>query len=236
AYLSPILAENGGWASFITTPRGNNHAKGMLDAVKGNVFDPVTNPRGWFSEVLSASATGAIDEVTIEEQRAIYVGLFGKETADMLIDQEYYCSFAGALIGSYWGAEIARAERMGRIGTAFDIDPKYPVHTAWDLGKAVNNPIWCFQVIDGVPLIVDFYVPDSEDLEDWCKWLDEQGYHGDDYVPHDILHPQWGTKRTRLDTLKAHGRKPKMVGMVSLAEGNNAGLQTIKVARFRNTD
>lgn len=166
AYLSPILAENGGWASFITTPRGNNHAKGMLDKVKSNVFDPVTNPRGWFSEVLSADDTIAIDKATIEEQRDVYEGLFGKEMADMLIEQEYFCSFSGALIGSYWGAEISRAERALRIGTPFDIDCRHPVHTAWDLGKASNNPIWCFQVIDGVPLIVDFYVPDSEDLSD----------------------------------------------------------------------
>ncbi|TIO88961.1 MAG: hypothetical protein E5X92_28565, partial [Mesorhizobium sp.] len=97
-----------------------------------------------------------------EEQRDVYEGLFGKEMADMLIEQEYFCSFSGALIGSYWGAEISRAERALRIGTPFDIDCRHPVHTAWDLGKASNNPIWCFQVIDGVPLIVDFYVPDSE--------------------------------------------------------------------------
>ncbi|WP_315928882.1 hypothetical protein [Mesorhizobium sp. SP-1A] len=30
AYLAPILAENNGWAAFISTPRGNNHLKGML--------------------------------------------------------------------------------------------------------------------------------------------------------------------------------------------------------------
>ncbi|RUV41080.1 MAG: hypothetical protein EOQ55_00765 [Mesorhizobium sp.] len=236
AYLSPILAENGGWASFITTPRGNNHAKGMLDVAKKDAFDRVSNPLGWFTEVLTVDDTQAISADSIERQRREYTGLFGKEVADLLIEQEFYCSFSGALIGSYWGAEIARAERAFRIGTPFEIDRNHPVHTAWDLGKASNNPIWCFQVIDGVPLIVDFYVPNSEDLSDWCKWLDEQGYHGNDYVPHDILHPQWGTKRTRLDTLRDHGRKPKMVGMVSLAEGNNAGLQTIKLARFRTTE
>ncbi|RWB05483.1 MAG: hypothetical protein EOQ39_22330 [Mesorhizobium sp.] len=236
AYLSPILAENGGWASFITTPRGNNHAKGMLDATKGNAFDPLSNPRGWFTEVLGVDATQAILEEDIEEQRVIYTGLFGKEIADLLIDQEFYCSFAGALVGSYWGAEVAKAERDGRIGRQIAVNPAYPVHTVWDLGKAANNPIWCFQVIDGTPIIVDFYLPDSEDLADWCKWLDDQGYKGNDYVPHDILHPQWGTARTRLQTLKDHGRKPKMVGLASFADGVNAGRQTIKLARFADNE
>ncbi|TGT36206.1 hypothetical protein [Mesorhizobium sp. M8A.F.Ca.ET.165.01.1.1] len=236
AYLSPILAENGGWASFITTPRGKNHAKGMLDATKGNVFDRLSNPRGWFTEVLGVDATQAISEADIEEQRVIYTGLFGKEIADLLIDQEFYCSFAGALVGSYWGAEVAKAEVAGRIGKPIAVNPAYPVHTAWDLGKAANNPIWCFQVIDGAPIIVDFYEPDSEDIADWCKWLDDKGYKGNDYVPHDILHPQWGTARTRLQTLKDHGRKPKMVGLASFADGVNAGRQTIKLARFADNE
>jgi hypothetical protein len=231
AYLSPILAENGGWASFITTPRGNNHAKGMYDSVKGNIFDPVSNPRGWFVEVLKASDTNAIAAETIEEQRGVYIGLFGKAIADLLIEQEFYCSFAGAMVGAYWGAEVAAADAEGRIGVV-PVNWDYPVHTAWDLGKAANNPIWCFQVINNIPHIVDFYRPESDDIEDWCKWLDDKGYHGNDYVPHDIMHPVWGTKRTRYDTLKSLGRKPKQVGMVSVADGINAGRKTIQLAKF----
>ncbi|TGT42835.1 hypothetical protein [Mesorhizobium sp. M8A.F.Ca.ET.165.01.1.1] len=245
AYLSPILAENGGWASFITTPRGNNHAKGMLDAVRKDVFDRVTNRLGWFTEVLSVSVTNAISLDAIERQRREYTGLFGKDIADLLIEQEYYCSFAGAMVGAYWGAEMASAETQGRVRVV-PVDPAYPVHTAWDLGKAVNNPIWCFQVVPifvmlatGNPIyqrselrIVDFYRPDTEDLELWCKWLNDKGYNGTDYVPHDVMQPVWGTKHTRFDMLKAMGRKPKMVGMVSVAEGITAGREAIKLAVF----
>lgn len=223
AYLAPILAENDGWASFISTPRGNNHLKGMLDRFKND-------PR-WFTQVLTATDTGAITPQAIEDQRAEYEALFGKEIADLLVQQEFFCSFAGAMVGAYWGADIAKAEVEGRIGVV-PIDWSQPVHTAWDLGKAVNNPIWCFQVIKGQVRIVDFYRPESDDLADWCKWLDDKGYHGNDYVPHDAMEANWGTNRTRYETLKAHGRKPKMVTKVSVAEGINAGRQTIKVAEF----
>ncbi|MCS3741982.1 hypothetical protein [Rhizobium sp. BK661] len=237
AFLSPILEENGGWASFITTPRGNNHAKSMLDAAKLDKWDRRSNPKGWFTQVLTAGQTGAISAEGIERQRGIYAALYGKEIADLLIEQEFYCSFAGAMVGAYWGAEIAAADVDGRI-KPLPIDSRYPVHTAWDLGKAVNNPIWCFQTIPGElgPRIVDFYKPDSEDLEDWCQWLNEKGYHGNDYVPHDIMHPVWGTKRTRYDILKEKGRKPKMVGMASVADGITAGRETIKVATFHDGD
>ncbi|WP_246569409.1 hypothetical protein [Rhizobium bangladeshense] len=233
AFLSPILEENGGWASFITTPRGNNHAKGMFDAARLDAYDPVTNPKGWFTQILRADQTRAISAEGIERQRKIYASLFGKEIANLLIDQEYYCSFAGAMVGSYWGAEISEAERQGRF-RSFEIDFRYPVHTAWDLGKAVNNPIWCFQCIPGEPgpRIVDFYRPESDDLEDWCHWLDSKGYHGNDYVPHDVMVKNWGAKRTRYDMLRDCGRKPRMVEKVSVADGLTAGRSTIKVATF----
>lgn len=235
AFLSPILEENGGWASFITTPRGNNHAKNMLDEAGKDKWDPVVNPNGWFTQILTADDTQAISAAGIERQRGIYSALYGSEIADLLIQQEYYCSFAGAMVGSYWGAELDAAERQGRFGLV-PIDPNLPVHTAWDLGKAVNNPIWCFQVIVGRPRIVDFYRPESDDLEDWCKWLDDRGYHGNDYVPHDAMQANWGAKRTRYDTLKALGRKPRMVEKVSVADGINAGRATIKVAEFHDGD
>jgi NADPH:quinone reductase-like Zn-dependent oxidoreductase len=34
AYLAPIVTENDGWALFITTARGRNHAKSMLDMAR----------------------------------------------------------------------------------------------------------------------------------------------------------------------------------------------------------
>lgn len=223
AYLAPIMAENGGWSSFITTPRGNNHVKSMYDRFKGD-------PR-WFVQLLTAADTKAITPEAIEDQRAEYESLFGQDVANMLVEQEFYCSFAGAMVGAYWGSEVNAAERSGRI-TELDIDWSHPVHTAWDLGKAVNNPIWCFQVINGTPHIVDFYRPESDDLEQWVKWLDDKGYKGNDYVPHDILVTEWGTTRTRFDTLKLLGRRPRRVAKVSVADGINAGRQTIKIAKF----
>jgi phage terminase large subunit len=225
AYHRPMLRETQGVAAFITTPRGNNHAKTMLDAAKA---DP-----SWFWEVLSARDTGTLTEADLEDELRGYQALWGIDMGLAYFEQEYLCSFSGAMIGAYWGAEVNKAEREGRIKT-FDIDWNHPVHTAWDLGKAVNNPIWCFQVIAGVPRIVDFYRPDSDDLADWVKWLDDKGYHGTDYVPHDIIVTEWGSKRTRLEILQAMKRKPKRLPMVSVADGLQAGRETINRAWFRD--
>lgn len=225
AYHKPMIEETDGTAAFITTPRGNNHAKTMYQRAVGN--------DQWFAQLSSIHETKALSAEQLAESLEEYKDLYGADLGLAMFEQEYYCSFAGAMVGAYYGSEMNTAEREGRIKLV-PIDTRYPVHTAWDLGKAANNPIWCFQVIPGEagPRIVDFYRPDSDDLEEWVKWLDGKGYKGNDYVPHDILVAEWGSKRTRFETLKLLGRKPVRVAKVSVAEGIHASRQTIKVAVF----
>jgi hypothetical protein len=227
AYHQPMIRESKGFAAFITTPRGNNHAKTMLDRAKGN--------SAWFAQVLSAEDTQALSEADLAEALAEYQGLWGIDFGRALFEQEYMCSFAGAMVGAYFGAEMSKAERDGRV-MPVAVDLRYPVHTAWDLGATHNNPIWCFQVIGKVLRIVDFYLPDSDNIEDWCKWLTDKGYVGNDYVPHDIMVTEWGSKRTRIETLRALGRKPKRIAKVSVADGLQAGRVAINAAVFHVGD
>ncbi len=226
-YIRPMVEENNGWAAFITTPRGNNHAKSMYDMAK-------TNPK-WFAEISDVTATGALSEDALHEALAEYQAIYGIDFGLALFEQEYLCSFTGAMVGAYFGAEMSRMERDGRARLC-EVDTKFPVHTAWDLGATHNNPIWCFQVIGKDLRIVDFYLPDSDDLSDWCAWLNARGYTGNDYVPHDILVTEWGSSRTRIETLRALGRKPKRIPKVSVADGLQAGRVAINAAAFHTAD
>lgn len=226
-YIRPMVVENDGWAAFITTPRGNNHAKSL--------YDMACDSDDWFAEVSNVHDTGALSEAQIAEALKEYQAIYGIDFGRALFEQEYLCSWTGAMIGAYFGAEMNKAEHEGRIHS-FEIDETQPVHTAWDLGKAVNNPIWCFQVIGGKPRIVDFYQPESEDLADWVGWLNDRGYDGIDYVPHDILVTEWGSKRTRYEVLQSLGRKPRRLPRVSVADGLQAARTTINEATFRDTD
>lgn len=228
AYIRPMLAENNGWACMISTPRGNNHAKALFDMAERN--------DGWFAQRLTVHDTGALTQEQLTEALEEYIALHGKDFGAALFEQEYLVSWSGAMLGAYWGAAVNRMEAEGRL-SVFEIDPAHPVHTAWDLGqKAVTNPVWCFQVIDNRPRVVDFYQGDSENLEDWVQWLDDQGYKGTDFVPHDIMVTEWGSTRTRLDMLQQMGRKPVRIPKVSLADGITAGAKTIDVALFRDCE
>jgi phage terminase large subunit len=71
AYLAPIVVESDGWAVFITTARGRNHAKSTLDMA-------AMTRKDWFSEVLPVNVTGAMTEDAVEQQRIEYTGIFGK--------------------------------------------------------------------------------------------------------------------------------------------------------------
>lgn len=228
-YIRPMLEENNGWAAFITTPRGNNHAKSIYDM-------GLENP-DWFAETLTVRDTGAMGEGKLDEALDEYRAIYGIDLGLAMFEQEYMCSFAGAMIGAYWGGELNKAEREGRIQTV-EIAESHPVHTVMDLGKAANNPMWFFQVIAGQPRIVDFYRPESDDLDDWLRWIDDKGYDGNTYVPHDIMVTEWGSNRTRMDILreKRKGKHVARIPKVSVADGLQAGRMTINQAVFHKGD
>jgi hypothetical protein len=100
-----MIRESGGFAAFITTPRGNNHAKTMFDRAKGN--------DAWFSELLTIEDTNALSAEDIAEALSEYQDLHGAELGHSIFEQEYMCSFSGAMVGAYWGADIVKAEREG---------------------------------------------------------------------------------------------------------------------------
>jgi hypothetical protein len=151
---------------FITTARGRNHAKSMLDMAQTR--------DDWFSEVLPVNVTNAMSEAAVEQQRLEYTGIFGKEAADALIDQEYYCSFEAAILGAYWGKEMLLAEQQGRICDV-PVNAGLPVHTAWDIGVDDAMAIWCFQVYPDHLDIVDYYEGHGQGFDHYQLESDVRG-------------------------------------------------------------
>ena len=147
-FLRPILAENNGWWMFITTPRGNNHAKRTFEAARK---DPDA-----YAELASADLTGVFTEAQLAEELREYIATYGEDLGIAMYEQEYMCSFNAAVPGAYYGAEIAKMERDGRIGV-YPHHPGYPVYTAWDLGFSDDTAIWFFQVIGERVRIIDYY-------------------------------------------------------------------------------
>lgn len=214
AYLRPILAENGGWALFITTPRGRNHAHAMM---AGAQDDPT-----WFVQRLTADQTGVFSPEQLAHERLEYSREFGADAGENLFLQEYYVSFDAAILGAYWGKEIAVAERDGRICNV-PYDPALPVHTAWDLGIGDSTAIWCFQASLSELRIIDCYQASGHGIGHYVDWLDGRGYvYGNDFVPHDARARTMQTGRSLVETMIEMKRRPRIVPSLSIMDGINA--------------
>lgn len=225
AYMSPILRENGGWFLAITTPRGKNHAYRMLVDARRDYYN-------WFTEVLPATDTTVFDADQLDAERRSLIGIYGDDQGAALFEQEYMCSFDAAILGAYYSAEMARADIEGRIGVV-DIDPAYPVHTAWDLGVGANLAIWFWQAVGREIRIVDYYQDNDGSIEAAAAVVLAKGYRrGTDWVPHDAKAKEISTGRTRVETMIRAGLKPRLVADHKVDDGINAARQTITRCHF----
>ena len=215
--IRPALADRRGWAVFIGTPRGRNDFWRVHRSAE-------TDPE-WFSLVLRASQTGILPAEELADM------------ADMLTPeqyaQEFECSFDAAILGSYFGRELADAETAGRIG-AVPYDTAVPVHTAWDIGIGDSTAIWFFQVIGRELHVIDHYEASGFALGHYADVLRAKPYqYGRDYLPHDAMARELGTGRSIFETLKVlTGRHPFIVRKLSVMDGINAARVTIAKAWF----
>jgi phage terminase large subunit len=180
-FLRPILAENGGWALFISTPRGRNHFAKLVEFA---MADPE-----WFGQVLGVDKTGAIPLDTVEKERREMAAERGQQEADALIAQEYFCDFNAAIPGAYYGALMSNADREGRIGP-FPHLPGEQVGTAWDLGHGDQTIVWMYQQPkSGNVRIIDVLVGSGVGVDWYAQRLLSRPYVLADHIwPHDGGH------------------------------------------------
>lgn len=221
AYHRPMLEENGGWAAFITTPRGRNHAKSMYDMAK-------RNPR-WFAEVSNVHTTGALSPEQLEESLQEYVSLYGEDLGRAQFEQEYLCSFNAAILGAFYAREILAVRQENRIAEIEPV-PGQPVHRAWDIGVRDDTSIWWFQVVGSKIYILDCYTANGGGVDHFAEVCQERGWQsGLDFVPHDAKVREWGAPggRTRVETMKLLGLNPRLVTDATKLDGISAVRRTL---------
>src|SRR5690242_10527887 len=202
--MRPILAENGGWALFVSTPRGMNHFYDLYEAAK-------TAP-GWFCETLTVDDTGAVTKERIAEDRA--TGM-----SEATAKQEYWCSFAGAVEGAYYAAELETATNEKRIGNV-PWEPALAVNTSWDFGLDDATAIWFWQRAHQEIRIIDYYEASGAGLDHYVKELDRKPYaYGEHFLPHDVEVRELGSGRSRLQMLRSLGLEARVVPRLSVEDG-----------------
>lgn len=215
--IRPALADRGGWAVFIGTPRGRNEFWRIHEHAR-------TDP-AWFSLVLRASETHLLPYEELDDLR--------KMLTPEAYSAEMECSFDAAILGAYYGRDLADAEAAGRIGTV-PYDPAIPVHTAWDLGISDSTAIWFFQVVSSELHVIDYYEASGYNVAHYAAVLASKPYsYGTEWLPHDSMARQMGTGRSIFETLKAQtSRHPRLVPKLSVMDGINATRISIARAWF----
>jgi hypothetical protein len=224
AYLRPIMAENGGWAMFITTPRGKNHAQKMHDTLKA---DPSA-----FVQRLTALDTGVFSQEMLDRELAAYVGDYGQKDGKALFESEYMCSFDAPILGAIYPKELENAKSDERIGVV-PYSPSCLVSTAWDIGWGDSTAIWFYQEIAGEFRVIDYYETRGEALTHYLSVLKSKPYDYDTlWMPHDANNGQLSTGKSIAEQARNNGFKVRIAPKLSIEDGINASRQLLKRARI----
>jgi phage terminase large subunit len=221
--MRPILAENGGWSVFVFTPRGRNWAAELWASARTQAE--------WFTSIKDVTVTrrdgptengGEVVPMTaIEQERR-------DGMAEELIQQEFYCSFEGAMQGAYYGDLIERMRKEGRI-TACPYNADLLVNTSWDLGVDDETVIGFWQTetnrVTGrmMESLIDIEVGSGAGLDYYWRLMNQRPYtYGRNFAPHDMKVQEFGTGNTRLQTASRMGLHFEVVPKIGIADGINA--------------
>jgi phage terminase large subunit len=205
--IRPALSDRKGRALFIGTPKGRNNFYELWERAE---HDPE-----WARFMLRASETGILSAEELDAAR--------RDMTPEQYAQEYECSFDAAILGAFYGREIAELERQGRVADV-PYDPAVSVYTAWDLGIGDATAIWFFQVVGPELHVIDHYEAHGHGLAHYAAVLESKPYkYAKHYVPHDAMARDLGTGRTRVETLKElTGAFPQVLRQNDVMDGINA--------------
>lgn len=228
-FVRPILKENGGFATFIYTPRGKNHAYESWEMAK-------RNPR-WFTshktvrDTFRENGTPVISEQDVQDER-------DEGVLEEIIQQEYYCSFAGVNVGSVYGrhlqkyAETNRFDFAERMGQAWN--PDLLVFTAWDLGRRDATAVWFYQIIGSDILIIDYDEDRGLGAEEWLDRISNNFEYplATPALPHDAKAKTFSAKHTPEEVFIQRKLMPYIVKNTSRSQGISAVRSLVKDIYF----
>ena len=218
-FVSPMLTENKGWAAFVYTPRGRNHAFFL--------YERALTSRSWFVSTKNVEETHRDSEgedgspvvtaAQLDEERE-------RGMDEDLLQQEYHCSFTGFREGSYYGQFLAAAYKENRIREIV-WNPRVPVFTVWDLGIADQTAIWFCQIEGKEVYLIDFYQQNAQGTIHYISVVKNKPYvYSNHWAPPDIENRQDtpGGLTTRRQIARDLGVNFSIVPKVDLMDGIDA--------------
>lgn len=198
AVLRPIVAENGGFFRFLTTPKGKNHVYKQWVAQQGKP--------DWACHYLTAAETGVFSSEQLATIRQENIDLLGPELGRGLFEQEYLCTFETVTPGSYYLDLLLKLEASGRMLGILPMETE-PVYAAFDLGWDDATAIWYVQVLrTGEIHVIGYDEVRKCSTPDVVRLLREKSWtYGALLLPHDGAHHEQTSGETAETILTRHG-------------------------------
>lgn len=198
--FTPIFNNNPKcWCIINSTPYGrNNHLWNFKEAALKH--------SDYFYIYLTLDDTKHIPVELIE--RDIEAGIISRDLAR----QEYWCDWDMGVDGTYYAKLIQEMEDNEQI-TDVMYDPRYPVHTAADIGKMVTILIY-FQLIPQNKLhIINCTRIINQSINEAANDIHRKNYtYGTHFWPHDMKVKDWSSKNNRITIAKSLGIWGKIIG------------------------
>lgn len=222
--LQPILQENNGWAVFITTPNGRNHAFKMWQSAQKS--------SQWYTSLQSIDDTYHWDKKAIIDPLKLKQEIPGS-IHQQAIEREYFCRFDVAQEGTFYSHILEILLHEGRIDTGIEYIPDTGVDTFWDLGIADKTAIWFTQCVGKNIHIIDHIEGSGQSLSTWLETVEKKEYsYGTHYFPHDIRIREFGSGVSREQLLREKNIPYKIVPKTSLEEGIHAAQSILPLCVF----
>lgn len=209
--IRPALADRGGWAVIIGTPKGRNQF--------WEIHQHATVNEDWLAVTIKASESGLLPEKELDALRL--------ELSEDAWRQEMECDFDAALPGAIWGKELYQLEQDGRLKTGL-YDPELKTHAVLDLGFSDDTAIWWFQVGKELRLI-DCYATHGMPISHYHEVMKAKPYKYGDwlYLPHDARAKSLQTGRSIEEQMRSLGWKTRIVPELGLIDGIQAARLTL---------
>ena len=139
--------------------------------------------------------------------------------------QEFECQWEAAIKGAFFADEMRAMLAEGRIGK-LEINKDVRCHTAWDLGLSDSTAIWFIQCVGRERRLVDYYELSGVGLDHYVQVLTEKrlqhGFKfGEHFLPHDIIHREFTSGKSRRDALAGMGIEATVVPASNVLDGIN---------------
>lgn len=196
-FVRPILSENGGWACFIYTARGDNHGHALYTMAKDST--------SWFCEKRVAGDKGTkrddgtpvISDAQIQIERDAGMD-------ESFIQQEFFNAFKSPAQGAFYEKEMLACDKDGHI-TDVPYDPRLPVGTTWDVGFEDATAIWFYQEYRGVTRFIDYHEENGKDITHFIKVIRNKPYAYNKHIgPWDLELGKFGGNTPAMTALQ-HG-------------------------------